>query len=504
MEPYDMPAAPDPFAGSRICFGGLVEDLSGPAAAAMTHSRLEELVDGRGRELLRQLLQDHLNLRAVREEQAAGRGDAEVGGRRRIERGHHRELATVVGTVTVRRLAWRAPGLPNAYPADRALGLPQGRHSPGLARLAVIEAVRGSFDAAKQAIARRCGPVAGKRQVEQLVVGAAVDIGAFYANKIPVPCTAGMLLVLSVDGKGIVMRPEALRPGTAKAAARARRTFRTRLASGEKPHRKRMATLACVYDAKPAPRRPHDVIATPGGRSGQRTVRPGPRASAKWLTGSVDKDAAQVIAAAFDQAEARDPGHQRRRVVLVDGDQHQIELIEAEADRRGVPVHIVIDLVHVLEYLWSAAWCFFAGDDPGAEEWVAARALAVLAGHAARTAQEIDRQAAEAGLAMDQRRGADACVRYLRAKEEYLHYEIALAAGWPIATGVIEGACRHLIGDRLDITGARWGLEGAEAVLTLRALLDNGDFDAYWAFHVERERFRVHQACHRDGYGLIA
>ena len=83
--------------------------------------------------------------------------------------------------------------------------------------------------------------------------------------------------------------------------------MRTRLTAGEKPNRKRMATLACVYDAEPSPRRPHDIIAPPGVRHGSRMLRPLPRATAKWLAGSVGHDPADTIAVAFDQAEARDP-----------------------------------------------------------------------------------------------------------------------------------------------------------------------------------------------------
>ena len=79
-------------------------------------------------------------------------------------------------------------------------------------------------------------------------------------------------------------------------------------------------------------------------------------------------------------------------------------------------------------------------------------------------------------------------MRYLTNNMDYLRYDQALASGWPIATGVIEGACRHLIGDRLDITGSRWGIDGAEAILRLRAVIDNGDFEAYWAFHLRREQ----------------
>jgi hypothetical protein len=250
-----------------------------------------------------------------------------------------------------------------------------------------------------------------------------------------------------------VMRPGALRAATAKAAARLGR-MRTRLTAGEKPNRKRMATLVTVYDAEPARRRPHDVIAPPGGRRGTRRLRPGPKALAKWLAGSVRHDPAEVIAAAFDEAGARDPAHLRTWVFLVDGAEHQLDLIRAEAARRAVTIHIVIDIIHVLEYLWKAAWSLHPAGDPAAEDWVAVKALAVLAGDSARAAAEITAQADAAGLTHDQRTGADACVRYLTSKDEYLRYDQALAAGWPIATGVIEGACRHLIGDRLDITGA--------------------------------------------------
>jgi len=112
-----------------------------------------------------------------------------------------------------------------------------------------------------------------------------------------------------------------------------------------------MATLACVYDAEPAPRRPHDVIAPPGGRHGCRKPRPGPKARAKWLAGSVEHHPAEVIAAAFGQAEARDPARQRTWVVLVDGAEHQLGLIRAEAARRGITISILIDVIHVLEYI---------------------------------------------------------------------------------------------------------------------------------------------------------
>jgi len=183
----------------------------------------------------------------------------------------------------------------------------------------------------------------------------------------------------------------------------------------------------------------------------------------------------------------------------VDGNRHQIDCIEAQAEQRKVSVAIVVDLIHVLEYLWGAAWCFFAEGDHAAEEWVKDRALAVLGGKAREVAAGIRRRATAAGLGEPKRKKADECARYLINKAAYLDYPTALAAGWPIATGVIEGTCRYLVADRMDITGARWSVDGAEAVLKLRAVRSNGDFDKYWLWHVTQERRRVHEARYADG-----
>ena len=226
---------------------------------------------------------------------------------------------------------------------------------------------------------------------------------------------------------------------------------------------------------------------------------PAPTAKNKWLTASVVDDAATVISQIFGEAQRRDPDHQRTWIAMVDGAKHQIDRIETEAEARQVEVHIVCDFVHVLEYIWSSAWSFFAEGDPAAEEWVAEKALAVLRGQASTVAAAIRRKATCLGLDARARENADNCADYLLAKRDYLDYSRALEQGWPIATGVIEGACRHLVKDRLDLTGSRWGLEGAEAILKLRALRSNGDFDDYWTFHLNKERQRVHQARYANG-----
>ena len=178
----------------------------------------------------------------------------------------------------------------------------------------------------------------------------------------------------------------------------------------------------------------------------------------------------------------------------MDGANHQIERIRFEARKREVKVTIVIDVVHVLGYLWQAAGCLHPHDDQAAAHWVHRQATKVLQGHARKVAGTIRRQATNAGLDPSQRKPADEAATYLTNKAPYLDYPTALTNGWPIATGIVEGACRHLIKDRMDITGARWGLAGAEAILKLRAIITNGDFPEYWRFHLTQERHHIHEA----------
>lgn len=512
MEPYDALPQPDPYCASRDAFERLISTLAGRPAATMSHDELEARLEALGRELLRQLMQDHLDLRARREEEAVradGQPPMVIGpegqSRKWREKDHRRLLTCVFGPVRVTRIAYRGRGVANVHPADAQLSLPAGRHSRGLARLAVLEAVRGSFDQAAAAIERRCGKVLGKRRLEELVVASAVDIAAYYAAKIPTPCTREMPLVIQADQKGVVMRPEALREATRRAAAKSAAAGRRgRLAPGEKPNRKRMATVACVFDTMPAPRRPHDIIHPPGGRSRMRPVRPGPKAQRKWCTASVIRPPEQVVADAFAQAAARDPQHLRDWIVLVDGARHQLDLIDAEAARHGLHPHVLLDFVHVTEYCWTAAHAFHPPGSEEAETWVADKLTAILAGHADRAATEMTAQAAVEQLPAARREAVTTCHRYLTGHLDQLRYDTALAAGWPIATGAVEGACRHLIADRLDITGARWGLDGAEAVLQLRALVTNGDFEDYWHFHSAREHQRLYPSPDQQDYSLTA
>ena len=154
----------------------------------------------------------------------------------------------------------------------------------------------------------------------------------------------------------------------------------------------------------------------------------------------------------------------------------------------------MVDFIHVAEYVWKAALVFYPKDRKKQDAWVPARLLEILRGKAGDVAGGMRRSATLQSLTTAERKPVDECADYLLHYKPFLKYDEALAAGLPIATGVIEGACRHLVKERMNVAGARRSLEGGEAVLRLRVLRSSGDFDEYWKFHEIREYERNHLA----------
>ncbi len=176
-------------------------------------------------------------------------------------------------------------------------------------------------------------------------------------------------------------------------------------------------------------------------------------------------------------------------VVLVDGDLNQIKHFQQMAETYHIALTIVCDMVHVLRYLWKAGKAFYAHE--AAAQWVSGKLHEILQGNSRRVAAGMRRWATRRQLAKSVRKPIDDCARYLVNHTPYLQYQSYLKKGYPIATGVIEGTCRYLVKDRMEITGARWGLQGAEALLKLRAIHTSGDFDEYWQFY-QKTQYEKH------------
>jgi hypothetical protein len=290
------------------------------------------------------------------------------------------------------------------------------------------------------------------------------------------------------------MRKEALREATRKRAEASAPQPPRGFARQDTSNRKRMATVAGIYHMDRQVRSPQTVAQQFAPlRLVPRQHQAAPKPVGKKLWASLEKSMHTVIDTGCAEGQRRDPTHQAEWVVVVDGALTQLDDIEQAARSFGVHVVIIVDIMHVLEYLWKAAKAWLPPDAPNVAQWVSEKTLRLLQGEVKSVVRNLRRGATARGMSSKQREPLDACATYLANHAAYLNYPLYLAKGYPIATGVIEGGCRHLVKDRMEITGARWGLGGAEAVLKLRALVINGDFDAYWDFHEQQEYQRNHR-----------
>jgi hypothetical protein len=498
-EAMGLEASGEPFARARAHAVKVEGMLTSDEMIRNRHSELEAMLDAQGKEWARLMLEENLRLRAEVERRA------EVLGADGVERGSVREserqVETVLGRVRVPRLAYQSPGASDLHPMDAVLNLPREMFSHGIRRMVAREVARASFDEVVDHLNEVTGASVGKRQVEELAIRAAQDFDAFYEARAMARDPKDDLLVLSTDGKGIVMRHEDLREGTRRLAETSAHKLETRLSPGEKSHRKRMAQVATVYSIARFPRGPGDVLHGLRDAEALDTQRPRPTDKRVWA--SVEKSARSVIREAFEEALRRDPDKARRWVVLVDGEPKQLRAVKAEARRVGVKVTILADIVHVLEYFWSAAHALFGKEHAKSDKWVGDRLLALLTGRSGGEVAKTIRwwEARDHRLDAAAHAAIDKTCEYIadRTRTRLLGYADALRDGLPIATGVIEGACRYVVKDRMDRTGARWSLTGAEAVLRLRALRASKDFDAYWEFHLEQDAERNHRSRYEHG-----
>lgn len=486
-----------PYEQGRQCFEHIVEYLDSGETCLMSHSELERELEKKGRELMRLLLQEHLDRRGP------GKCEQDVCGADGVERTHKRsqdrKLETVFGTVEVNRTGYGQVGVESLHPLDAELNLPNELYSLELRRRAAEEAAKSSFDETRESIDKTTGGHVPKRQLEELVKRAALDFDTFYDRRryeSDGVDQTGSLLVLSTDGKGIVLHEQDLREQTRKAAEKRTQKMGSRLSKGEKRNSKRMATVATVYTIEPFKRAPEDIVAETGCRL-KKEKRPRPEQKRVWA--SIEKTPEEVIEDAFSEAEHRDPTHDKHWVALVDGDRTQIDILHKKAKKKGLVLTIIVDIIHVIEYLWKAGRVFHPESGIELEDWVRHRLKGVLHGKAGLMAGGMRRSATFHELSDKEREPVEKCATYLLNKKPYLHYDRYLSQGFPIATGVIEGACRHLVKDRMEVTGAKWRLLGAEAVLKLRALRSSQDFEEYWEFHESCEYKRNHQALYADG-----
>lgn len=409
---------------------------------------------------------------------------------RRLDGLFERTYRSIFGDLTLRRTVYgtRAGQKHELAPLDERLQLPDGAYSYLLQDWAQGFAMELSFAGVHDLLAKVLGVSVPVDSLERMNRTMAEGMPAFRESRpAPEPAEEGAVFVVGGDGKGVPMRRalDEVKPPP----------HRTK---GQKANKKRMAIVGVAYSVERYVRTADEVVAAlfeDGPKPSGRRPRPCHKRLMAGLTltdaaGVAHDGTTEVFGWLGDELAKRNPGQVKPTVYLMDG---QESLWEACWERLPPEnAEEVLDLMHMLPRLWEAAHIFHAEGSREAEAFVRDRLRRVLEGESRYVRIGLRQMATKRGLADAPTKAIDRICTYLEANEPRLRYDVYLAAGYPIASGVLEGACRHFVKDRMERSGMRWTPAGAQAMLDLRACWLNGDWAAYQAFHITRETERVH------------
>lgn len=441
----------------------------------------------RGRELLRLLLQAHINGR--------GHGDAGPavelvqrgpGARQMLNRQKGlrcRSILTIFGKVRVERVRYTRRRGVCIHPLDEQLQLPARSYSYELQNRLAKRAVQGPFQEAMDAIEELTEVRIPKRSAENLLIDASLDFESFYARRAGGrDQESGPILVGSIDCKGIPMvKPEPARKPV-------------RRGKGEKANKKKMATVAAVFTQRPRLRTPEDVVKS----LFDTEIKPrrksragnGPERKRVWASLLLGKEG--FIQDVKKEMDRRDIHGAKDRVIVTDGERALQRLV----CKTMKGVLLVLDFLHALEKLWAAAYVFHPEGSEQAKSFVRQRALRILQGDVGQVVKGLRQIVTKRRLKGQKRKTLLAVAGYYYRNRSRMRYHKYLAKGLPIASGSVEGACKNLIKDRMERSGMRWSLAMAEAMVKMRAVYLSGDFAEYWDYHVAQEQRRLYPGKH--------
>lgn len=402
---------------------------------------------------------------------------------------HERRYVSVFGEFVLSRMVYglREKQAIDFVPLDQRLSLPESEFSYLLQEWDQLLGIEHAYGKVLEVIRTILGPKQSVDSLERMNRKMAEAVEPFQESlPAPKPAEEGELLVATIDNKGIPM----VRPADALPAG-AHRT------KGEKANKKQMATLGCVYSVDPNVRTPEELVAVLF-RDPDRpqTQPPRPKQRRYWAALTREEKGETVRAQpevfqkmAADVALRRRP--RQKLLHLTDG-QRSLETdrhLYLPEDRRTIDI---LDLMHVNPRLWQAAHLFHKEGSQEAEQFVRERLLKVLQGQAGRVLGGLRQMATKHKLRGTPKQRLRSICDFLEANLHRMKYDEYLAAGYPIATGVIEGACRHVIKDRMERAGMRWKVPGAQAMLQLRTIAANDHWREFQDFRIKHETRRLY------------
>jgi len=390
---------------------------------------------------------------------------------------------SVFGKVRFRRHYFHAPGQKGICPLDAELSLPSRCYSDLLRDWAEYCTTNESYDESLRVLKRILGLSISKQALETAVQEDAVDVEAFYEQKAaPSPETEGSILVIQADGKGVPM----VRDQPADQPARR--------GKGQKRTKKKESVVTAIYTIEPYPRTPQwmaDALMRDieGNEEPERTStqpqRPAPVGKEVRATMKGKDFALGRLVGRVDQREGE---HIQQRAALTDG----AEALQDRILSKFPNFELILDIIHVSGYLWDAANALLGETHLDRTAWVKEQLLLILSGKTTAVIQTLESLVQGPTTSTAQRKVLNTTIGYYRRNLPYMHYDRYLDRGWPISSGVVEGACGHLVKDRMEQSGMRWTRLGAQAILELRAARVNDDWDAYQHFRRRCQHQRLY------------
>jgi hypothetical protein len=467
MAPNTDPIVPQ----VRRDFEALVAYVSGPASAEQDVYTVELHLFRRLLALGALLLKLFFRTRAATRPAAPSANDGTLmafHSRRSIR------YISIFGELWCARHYFTAPGKGSGAPLDSQLSLPQTAYSDLLREWAAYGATEQAYRENQTLLQRLLGLTVPVATLEQQVSRSAQDVAAFYVQHQPAPPAPNdRILVVQADGKGVPLVSEpAEQP--------------VRLGKGQKRGTKKEAVVTCLYTIAPYPRTPGAVVAALLHEQAP-PADPRPRPSNKEQHASLAGKAAACRSLAA-RAKQREHVALLDQVALTDGS----EALQGQMQAHFASATLVLDIIHATEYLWDAATGVLGENSPDRVAWLRPRLLGLLEGRTSAVIDGLEREKTTEPRTASQCHALERTIGYYRRNQAYMHYDQYLAKGWPIGTGAVEGACAHLVKDRMEQAGMRWRVDGAQVVLDLRAVRLNGDWDAYWQFHRQQEHQRLY------------
>jgi hypothetical protein len=383
----------------------------------------------------------------------------------------------VFGKVRFGRHSFTAPGHEGLCPLDAELSLPAHCYSDLLREWAVYGTTDESYRESQTVLERILGVSLSLQALETGVAEAGQDVTTFYEQPAEptTPPPVETILVVQADGTGVPM----VQPPTQASSGR--------LGKGRKRTKKKEAVVTGLYTITPYPRSPQEVVAALLQDPGRPEPALRPRPVGKELRATL-AGKAEAMSRLAQRVAQRDGAPIQQRIALTDG---------AEALQQQVMAHfpayaLILDIIHATEYLWDTANALLGETHPQRTAWVRAYLEALLAGQIEAVITALEAEGKDPMCTVTQRQVIRRTVGYYRRNQPYMRYDEYLACGWPIGTGVVEGACRHLVKDRMEQSGMRWTTGGAQGVLDLRAVRINGHWERYWQFHRHQQHQRLY------------